>query len=119
VDVTLPWNRLFEVYVSVHDTPDVMLEAVVRNRIKLREQARVAKSKADQAAQAVKDAQMKAQNGNLTAEQKVAADVAVQKAMQVAARQAAEAAAASQAAESSQYQEEVSAQQNRTWVPTT
>jgi hypothetical protein len=119
VDVTLPWNRLFEVYVSVHDTPDVMLEAVVRNRIKLREQARVAKSKADQAAQAVKDAQMKAQNGNLTAEQKAAADAAVQKAMQAAARQAAEAAAASQVAESSQNQEEVSAQQNRTWVPTT
>lgn|GEM_PF-25204 len=119
VNVTLPWNRLFEVYVSVHDTPDVMLEAVVRNRIKLREQARVAKSKADQAAQAVKEAQMKAQSGNLTAEQKAAADAAVQKAMQVAARQAAEAAAASQAAESSQYQEEVTAQQNRTWVPTT
>lgn len=30
VNVTLPWNRLFEVYVDVHGTPDVPLESTVR-----------------------------------------------------------------------------------------
>ena len=37
VNVTFPWNRLFEVYVDVQNQPDVPLEADVRQEIKHKE----------------------------------------------------------------------------------
>ena len=43
VDVTLPWNRLFEVYVDVHDKPDVDLEWRERQKLKQKELDRLGK----------------------------------------------------------------------------
>ena len=42
VNVTFPWNRLFEVYVDVHAQPDVSLESDVRQGLRQKELDRLA-----------------------------------------------------------------------------
>lgn len=109
VDVTLPWQRLFEVYVDVKPTPSVSLEADVRHDMNDRELQNLANEVS--AAQAQLDA---AQNVNAdgTVTQ---ADPAVQ-----AQLQAAKAAAQARYEQEKQAQainhSEEKAQQSRTWA---
>ena len=105
VNVTLPWNRLFEVYVNVHAAPDVKLEKNVRANLEAREMARV-KSEAA-AAKAAEASKLANDPAN-----KAAVDAAMAEAKQAEADlRAAEARVATDKAT-----EEV-AQRQRTWVP--
>ena len=99
VNVTLPWNRLFEVYVNVHATPDVSLEANTRANLEAKEQARL------RAEAAAAKAQEAAKGGNTPANKQAADE---------AAQAAAEAQAAIDQAAAEQKAEEA-AQRQRTW----
>lgn len=107
IDVSLPWNRLFEVYVQVKPAGTVSVESRVRHDMKDRElqilQAQVADAKeaADQAKQANPDAPV-------SPELKKELDEAEQ-----AARQRYEEERQNQETARSEEQ----AQQNRTWTP--
>ena len=109
VDVTLPWQRLFEVYVDVKPTPSVPLEADVRHDMNDRELQNLANEVS--AAQAQLDAAQTV-NADGTATQ---ADPAVQ-----AQLQAAKAAAQARYEQEKQAQainhSEEKAQQSRTWA---
>lgn len=115
VDVTLPWNRLFEVHVDVHDQPDVTVESDVRNQIRQKEIDRAAtKERAAQAAAAAAAARAAAQaNPSDPAAAAAAAAAALAQQQADAAARQAEEAAALQAAQ----QEEQAAQVSRTWAP--
>ena len=109
VDVTLPWQRLFEVYVDVKPTPSVPLEADVRHDMNDRELQNLANEVS--AAQAQLDAaQTVKADGTVTQ-----ADPAVQ-----AQLQAAKAAAQARYEQEKQAQainhSEEKAQQSRTWA---
>lgn len=109
VDVTLPWQRLFEVYVDVKPTPSVPLEADVRHNMNDRELQNLANEVS--AAQAQLDtAQTVNADGTVTQ-----ADPAVQ-----AQLQAAKAAAQARYEQEKQAQainhSEEKAQQSRTWA---
>lgn len=106
VNVTLPWNRLFEVYVDVHATPDVTLESNVREQMHQAELARI--RAAEEAAKAAALAAQKAKAGQ--------GDTQAQAALNAAAQEAAAQSQADQHAEQLQQTEE-SAQQQRTWAP--
>lgn len=109
VDVTLPWQRLFEVYVDVKPTPSVPLEADVRHDMNDRELQNLANEVS--AAQAKLDAAQTV-NADGTVTQ---ADPAVQ-----AQLQAAKAAAQARYEQEKQAQainhSEEKAQQSRTWA---
>lgn len=109
VDVTLPWQRLFEVYVDVKPTPSVPLEADVRYDMNDRELQNLANEVS--AAQAQLDAAQTV-NADGTVTQ---ADPAVQ-----AQLQAAKAAAQARYEQEKQAQainhSEEKAQQSRTWA---
>lgn len=109
VDVTLPWQRLFEVYVDVKPTPSVPLEADVRHDMNDRELQNLANEVS--AAQAQLDA-VQTVNADGTVTQ---ADPAVQ-----AQLQAAKAAAQARYEQEKQAQainhSEEKAQQSRTWA---
>lgn len=109
VDVTLPWQRLFEVYVDVKPTPSVPLEADVRHDMNSRELQNLANEVS--AAQAKLDAAQTV-NADGTVTQ---ADPAVQ-----AQLQAAKAAAQARYEQEKQAQainhSEEKAQQSRTWA---
>ena len=109
VDVTLPWQRLFEVYVDVKPTPSVPLEADVRHDMNDRELQNLANEVS--AAQAQLDAAQTV-NADGTVTQ---ADPAVQ-----AQLQAAKAAAQARYEQEKQAQainhSEEKAQQSRTWT---
>lgn len=109
VDVTLPWQRLFEVYVDVKPTPPVPLEADVRHDMNDRELQNLANEVS--AAQAQLDAAQTV-NADGTVTQ---ADPAVQ-----AQLQAAKAAAQARYEQEKQAQainhSEEKAQQSRTWA---
>ena len=109
VDVTLPWQRLFEVYVDVKLTPSVPLEADVRHDMNDRELQNLANEVS--AAQAQLDAAQTV-NADGTVTQ---ADPAVQ-----AQLQAAKAAAQARYEQEKQAQainhSEEKAQQSRTWA---
>ena len=109
VDVTLPWQRLFEVYVDVKPTPSVSLEADVRHDMNDRELQNLANEVS--AAQAQLDAAQTV-NADGTVTQ---ADPAVQ-----AQLQAAKAAAQARYEQEKQAQainhSEEKAQQSRTWA---
>lgn len=109
VDVTLPWQRLFEVYVDVKPTPSVPLEADVRHDMNNRELQNLANEVS--AAQAQLDAAQTV-NADGTVTQ---ADPAVQ-----AQLQAAKAAAQARYEQEKQAQainhSEEKAQQSRTWA---
>lgn len=109
VDVTLPWQRLFEVYVDVKPTPSVPLEADVRHNMNDRELQNLANEVS--AAQARLDAAQTV-NADGTVTQ---ADPAVQ-----AQLQAAKAAAQARYEQEKQAQainhSEEKAQQSRTWA---
>lgn len=109
VDVTLPWQRLFEVYVDVKPTPSVPLEADVRHDMNDRELQNLANEVS--AAQAQLDAAQTV-NADGTVTQ---ADPAVQ-----AQLQAAKAAAQARYEQEKQAQainhSEEKAQQSRTWA---
>lgn len=111
VDVTLPWQRLFEVYVDVKPTPSVPLEADVRRQMNDQEMENLASQIT--AAQAQIDASQTV-NADGTVSQ---ADPAVQ-----AQLQAAKAAAQARYDQAKQAQainhSEERAQQNRTWAAT-
>lgn len=109
VDVTLPWQRLFEVYVDVKPTPSVPLEADVRHDMNDRELQNLANEVS--AAQAQLDAAQTVNvDGTVTQ-----ADPAVQ-----AQLQAAKAAAQARYEQEKQAQainhSEEKAQQSRTWA---
>ena len=108
-DVTLPWQRLFEVYVDVKPTPSVPLEADVRHNMNDRELQNLANEVS--AAQAQLDAAQTV-NADGTVTQ---ADPAVQ-----AQLQAAKAAAQARYEQEKQAQainhSEEKAQQSRTWA---
>lgn len=109
VDVALPWQRLFEVYVDVKPTPSVPLEADVRHDMNDRELQNLANEVS--AAQAQLDAaQIVNADGTVTQ-----ADPAVQ-----AQLQAAKAAAQARYEQEKQAQainhSEEKAQQSRTWA---
>lgn len=106
IQVTLPWNRLFEVYVDVHVLPDVPLESRIREQMRQAELDRI-KAQED-AAKAALSAAKKSPNGPAA----VAAQTAVQ--------QSSEAAADEQQSDLQSQQidqREESAQQQRTWSP--
>lgn len=109
VDVTLPWQRLFEVYVDVKPTPSVPLETDVRHDMNDRELQNLANEVS--AAQAQLDAAQTV-NADGTVTQ---ADPAVQ-----AQLQAAKAAAQARYEQEKQAQainhSEEKAQQSRTWA---
>lgn len=109
VDVTLPWQRLFEVYVDVKPTPSVPLEADVRHDMNDRELQNLANEVS--AAQTQLDAAQTV-NADGTVTQ---ADPAVQ-----AQLQAAKAAAQARYEQEKQAQainhSEEKAQQSRTWA---
>lgn len=109
VDVTLPWQRLFEVYVDVKPAPTVPLEADVRHDMKSRELQSLANEVSE--AQAKLDAS-RTVNADGTVSQ---ADPAVQ-----AQLQAAKAAAQARYEQEKQAQainhREEKAQQSRTWA---
>ena len=109
VDVALPWQRLFEVYVDVKPTPSVPLEADVRHDMNDRELQNLANEVS--AAQAQLDAAQTV-NADGTVTQ---ADPAVQ-----AQLQAAKAAAQARYEQEKQAQainhSEEKAQQSRTWA---
>ena len=109
VDVTLPWQRLFEVYVDVKPTPSVPLEADVRHNMNDRDLQNLANEVS--AAQAQLDAAQTV-NADGTVTQ---ADPAVQ-----AQLQAAKAAAQARYEQEKQAQainhSEEKAQQSRTWA---
>lgn len=109
VDVTLPWQRLFEVYVDVKPTPSVPLEVDVRHDMNDRELQNLANEVS--AAQAQLDAAQTV-NADGTVTQ---ADPAVQ-----AQLQAAKAAAQARYEQEKQAQainhSEEKAQQSRTWA---
>lgn len=109
VDVTLPWQRLFEVYVDVKPTPSVPLEADVRHDMNSRELQSLANEVSE--AQAKLDAS-RTVNADGTVSQ---ADPAVQ-----AQLQAAKAAAQARYEQEKQAQainhSEEKAQQSRTWA---
>lgn len=109
VDVTLPWQRLFEVYVDVKPAPTVPLEADVRHDMKSRELQSLANEVSE--AQAKLDAS-RTVNADGTVSQ---ADPAVQ-----AQLQAAKAAAQARYEQEKQAQainhSEEKAQQSRTWA---
>lgn len=109
VDVTLPWQRLFEVYVDVKPTPSVPLETDVRHNMNDRELQNLANEVS--AAQAQLDAAQTV-NADGTVTQ---ADPAVQ-----AQLQAAKAAAQARYEQEKQAQainhSEEKAQQSRTWA---
>ena len=111
VDVTLPWQRLFEVYVDVKPTPSVPLEADVRRQMNDQEMENLASQIT--AAQAQIDASQTV-NADGTVNQ---ADPAVQ-----AQLQAAKAAVQARYDQAKQAQainhSEERAQQNRTWAAT-
>ena len=107
VNVTLPWNRLFEVYVDVRPTADVSLESDVRQKIKNKELKRLA-AQVEEAQKNFDEAKKKAKDGNIdpdTAQQ-------LQNAIQAATDQY----NAEQQAQDLSRKEEM-AQQNRTWAP--
>lgn len=109
VDVTLPWQRLFEVYVDVKPAPTVPLEADVRHDMNSRELQSLANEVSE--AQAKLDAS-RTVNADGTVSQ---ADPAVQ-----AQLQAAKAAAQARYEQEKQAQainhSEEKAQQSRTWA---
>lgn len=109
VDVTLPWQRLFEVYVDVKPAPTVPLEADVRHDMNSRELQSLANEVSE--AQAKLDAS-RTVNADGTVSQ---ADPAVQ-----AQLQAAKAAAQARYEQEKQAQainhSEENAQQSRTWA---
>ncbi|WP_289001509.1 DUF4127 family protein [uncultured Megasphaera sp.] len=112
VNVTFPWNRLFEVYVDVHAQPDVTLESDVRQG--MRQQRLDALQAQQQAAQkALEDAQ-KAAAQNKDKNAKI--DPQLQenlKNAEAAAREQYEAEVKSQKLEKAEEQ----AQSSRTWQP--
>ena len=109
VDVTLPWQRLFEVYVDVKPTPSVPLEADVRRQMNDEEMENLASQIS--AAQARIDASQTVNDDGTVTQ----ADPAVQ-----AQLQAAKAAAQARYDQAKQAQainhSEEKAQQNRTWA---
>lgn len=111
VNVTLPWNRLFEVYVDVHDKPDVTLESAVRQGLRQKELDRLAARQAA-AKKALDDATKKAAaDKNAKIDPKIKAEL---ESAEQQAREQYEAEVQSQKLA----QEEEQAQHNRTWVPT-
>ncbi len=107
IQVTLPWNRLFEVYVDVHDKTDVVVETDVRRRLKQKELMRLEKIVKD-AENALEEAKKNAKDGKIdpVLEQKLIADEAAAKENYEAEKQAQELNA-----------KEEMAQMSRTWVP--
>lgn len=109
VDVTLPWQRLFEVYVDVKPTPSVPLEADVRHDMNDRELQNLA-NEVSAAQDQLDAAQTVNADGTVTQ-----ADPAVQ-----AQLQAAKAAAQARYEQEKQAQainhSEEKAQQSRTWA---
>ena len=107
VDVTLPWNRLFEVYVDVHDKPDVDLEWRERQKLKQKELDRLGKVLND-AKKALEDAKKAAKGGKV--------DPALEKRLKEAEADAKAAYEAEKQAQELNAKEEA-AQKNRTWAP--
>nr|WP_235828809.1 DUF4127 family protein [Colibacter massiliensis] len=66
VEVTLPWNRLFEVYVDVHAMPNVQLESKVREKADAERLARLA-AKLETAVKAYDTAKKESKDGKLDA----------------------------------------------------
>lgn len=117
VNVTLPWNRLFEVYVDVHNKPDVPIEADVRQELKNQELQQYADAVTN-AAKTVEDTQ-KEMEEDIKKRGKDAKPTPEQTAKLTAAKDALKTA-------QTQYDEfkakqdaldgEALAQQNRTWT---
>ena len=107
VQVTFPWNRLFEVYVDVHDKFDVPVEKDVRQRLKQKELKRLEKIVND-AKKALDDAKKQAKGGKIdpALEQRLKEAEAAAKANYDKEKQALELNA-----------KEEMAQMNRTWAP--
>ncbi|WP_287769768.1 DUF4127 family protein [Megasphaera sp.] len=109
IDVTLPWQRLFEVYVDVKKTPSVSLEADVRQGINNQRLQNLANNVA--AAQAQLDAaQTVDEDGTV-----VPPDPAVQAQLQ-AAKDAAQAQYDKEQQAQAMSRSEEKAQQSRTWT---
>lgn len=110
VNVTFPWNRLFEVYVDVHAQPDVSLESDVRQGLRQKELDRLAAQQeaARKALEAEKQKTVKDKNAKIDPKVKEDLEQAEQ-----AAREQYEAELQSQQLA----REEEQAQNNRTWVP--
>lgn len=116
INVTLPWNRLFEVYVDVRPQGGVSIESDVRRQMKTRELQQyadavaAAQSHADALQKAVaEDVKKRGSGAGMTAEQKTQLAEAQQAV--AAAQQKYDAARAQQDAVSG----EELAQRNRTW----
>lgn len=124
VNVTLPWNRLFEVYVDVHRTGDVTLESDVRNGIKTKELTQL-EANLKKAQQALADEKARVQKLQTEQQQNkekglpvqsVEIDPSVQQQLE-AAEAAAKAQYEAELAAQQLNEAEEMAQQNRTWAP--
>lgn len=109
IDVTLPWQRLFEVYVDVKKTPSVSLEADVRQGINNQRLQNLANNVA--AAQAQLDAAHTVDEDGTV----VPPDPAVQAQLQ-AAKEAAQAQYDKEQQAQAVNRSEEKAQQSRTWT---
>ncbi len=115
VQVTLPWNRLFEVYVDVHQSADVPLEAETRQKLKQKELNRLAKQVED-AQKAIADAKKTAGKDPKTGKE-LPIDPQLQQQLTAAEQQAKARYEEEKQAQELNAKEEM-AQKNRTWTPT-
>ena len=115
VNVTLPWNRLFEVYIDVHDKADVPLEAEVRHHIKSRELKQV-EDKLKDAQKAVEEEKKKNEEAVKNKENKEPVNLETQQQLEQA-EAAAQAAYQEGLAAQDLNEKEEQAQRSRTWAP--
>ena len=115
VNVTLPWNRLFEVYIDVHDKADVPLEAEVRHHIKSRELKQV-EDKLKDAQKAVEEEKKKNEEAVKNKENKEPVNLETQQQLEQA-EAAAQAAYQEALAAQDLNEKEEQAQRSRTWAP--
>lgn len=113
IQVTFPWNRLFEVYVDVHDQPDVVLEAQQRQRMRQRELNRLQENY-NNAVKAIEAAKKQAAEAQLKQGQAGTAPVKINPQLEQA-RQAALAKYEEEKQAQAVLDAEEAAQHSRTW----
>ena len=115
IQVTLPWNRLFEVYIDVHPKADVPVEAEVRHHIQSRELKQL-EDKLQEAKKAVEEEKKKNAEAVKDKDNKEPVNTENQQKLEQAEAAAQAAYQEALAAQDLNEKEEM-AQRNRTWAP--